>query len=78
MNDGAINVSISVFVTLALAALALVLRLAARRSTKMDLGPDDISLTYALVGAGGYSTIVLICKNSDSADIWVGLADSAR
>ncbi|KAJ4195335.1 hypothetical protein NW759_016467 [Fusarium solani] len=42
MVDGAVHVSITVFATLAVATLAFVLRLAARRTTKMDLKYDDI------------------------------------
>ncbi|EWZ28614.1 hypothetical protein FOQG_16602 [Fusarium oxysporum f. sp. raphani 54005] len=75
MNDGAINVSISVFVTLALAALALVLRLAARRSTKMDLGPDDMLAIVAFVSLPPSALIWKIADLRAGAFHW-GLGQS--
>ncbi|CAM1502461.1 Fc.00g044450.m01.CDS01 [Cosmosporella sp. VM-42] len=60
MEDRSIDVYVSIFITLTFATLALLLRLAARRVTKVNYGYDDLLAVVAFICAVVWSTLVLI------------------
>lgn len=57
------NVFAAVSITWAAALTALVLRVVARRMTKMAWWIDDYFCVSAFVFASGYNTILLICRH---------------
>ncbi|KAF7550532.1 hypothetical protein G7046_g7981 [Stylonectria norvegica] len=60
MRDQNVDVYVAAFVTLFLSTLALVLRLVARRITRVNYGYDDLLTIIAFICATTWSTLMLI------------------